>query len=339
MKSCLLVLLLAVSLHAAAQHHEYFTIAPVKKTSAGSYQYFLFQDIRDNRDDLGIVIEKKIFDYLATVLPKPALDSQFRRLFVGIAADTGNDTLLLQLRALRFSERTQQFGGTEAWAFIRVSLYASHSNQWVPLSTLDTVLYATKGDASRLVTRNAAAVITSFVETHKADRPAGAGFTWNEIASIDSLEKAMMPLYTAPKLKDGIYFSYSALRDQKPDIAKAVLHFQGDRLKSVSTQESGRDEVVESFYAVVAEGRFFVAGANGFYEVRRVGNDFVYSGPVKMSAKAEGVVAAQLAFGLAGGLLAGLPVSQFVPLTIDHRNGAPIIPASVLRSGRVKEKY
>ena len=334
MRYLLLATLLFVAVGATAQQHEYFKLAEPTAATGSSYRYFLFQDLRDRQDDLGVVIVKKVFDYKATVLPRPALDSQFRQLFSRFTPGAGNDTLLLQLRGLRFSERSQQFGGTEAWGYVRASLYAGANGRWLPLSTLDTVLYVTKGDASRGVLRDVGKLLTAFVEAGRGATPSPPGYEWEQLAAIDSLEKAQMPLYTATALQEGAYYSYAALRDQQPDLKGVTLHFRGDKLKYVTARNGNRDELVESLYAVVAQGRLFVAGTNGYSEATREGDSFYYTGSVKLTARGEGVVAAQLAFGLVGVLVAGLPSQHTVRLKIDHRNGAPLLPDDVARSAR-----
>lgn len=339
MRAPIFAFLLCLSFGACAQTPQYFSIPrPQAPAPASRFGHLLFQDIRPDTTDLGRVVES-LMNFHETVLPRPSLDTQLRQVLQVLRDGRGGDTLLFQLRAFQFVEQPARLFGSRGWCFLRASLYAADANGFAPLATLDTVLLVEGKNASPVLQRDAAALLTSFLQAHLADASPAEHYAAQTLRSIDSIEKARLPLYAAKDLKPGLYYTYAALRDQQPDVPLASLHFRGDRLKYVTIPNGGKDELVEDYYAVVSRNKIYVPGLLECYEVYRKGADLCYRGSVKLRATALQVGVGHLAFGLAGALLAGLPENRTVEFLIDHRTGAPVLPSQLQRTGRVGNVY
>ena len=71
---------------------------------------------------------------------------------------------------------------------------------------------------------------------------------------------------------------------------------------------------------VAFKGDLFIATEYGFYKLKKLGDDFYFTGKAKVTAKTGDVLAAGFFFGIFGTLLASSADATF-EMKIDHNNG------------------
>lgn len=90
----------------------------------------------------------------------------------------------------------------------------------------------------------------------------------------------------------------------------------------------------KELYALVYEGKPYIATAYGYYTLEKSGNDFFFTGKAKVTANSSDVIAASILFGVVGGMIA-TNASGIYEMQIDHVNGEfiPIRAVSEAESG------
>lgn len=320
----LLTMYLAVGSNVFSQEKKhYFEInLPEKKVPGSLYNSIRLLDAREDTTQMGIV-QKGAFNAKAKVIAARPLASQFTdimNVLIDSSAKTGE--LLFQLRQLSFAEITGAMG-EKGYCYVRASLYTPLADQYKQLATIDTVvLIKSSWDVTKPMFRNGSKVISDFIADHLLTDSGAAVFTYNDILQIDSIEKSHTKIYVDTGFKNGIYNTWYSFKQQVPD-KSAIAEFKNGKLKTVKTPgEDGKAEKIKSkdMYAVVVDGRPYIATEYGFYDLERKNGDLFFTGKAKVTANTGEVIAAGIFFGVIGSLIASNAESVF-EMKIDHLNG------------------
>ncbi|TCZ72161.1 hypothetical protein [Flaviaesturariibacter aridisoli] len=327
MKSFLSTLLLFAAFVAGAQHTDYFTIGlpeKVQPVSGARYGRVRLLDARYDSSSLGVV-QTGAFNRLASVVPKPALEVQLQGLVEAQGGRNAPGTLLFQLRDFRFAELTTSFR-EQGWCYLRANLYAeAGAGRYALLGTLDSMIHISALDVTRGLYRRASDLLADFLQAHLVQAAADTALlTYDQVLHLDSIEKQRLPLYGTDHYREGLYYSYAALAAQTPDIAEPLPQFsKKGSLKEVKIYMGEGQEVIppQDFYALVHDGRIWVATEFGYSPLRKEGNDFFFNGRLRKTVPTGKAIAFGVAFGLVGALMVADGELQESLLRIDHING------------------
>jgi hypothetical protein len=293
------------------------------------YKTIDFLDSRIEKRNMGIV-QLGVMNAKALVVPDPALPEQFQTMLDEVNGDTvGANSLLLQLRDFRFAELTSSFK-EEGWCYLRANLYTKEQTSCQLLAVLDTLIYFTAGDVTKSLLKKSSATLYTFLKENVVRKPADtASINFADVQNIDNLEKSKIMLYNTTSFVNGVYKTYNGFKDQKPDVPDFAISYDGNNhIKEVAlTDNNGKLKRMKpaDYYAIVKDGNMFIATEFGWYPLKKIDNDFYFLGKAKTSANSGNVIAAGVAFGLIGSLIASSASAEFVDMRIDHLNGGFIV--------------
>lgn len=325
MKTCFLLLVYLIgsnTVFSQEKKHAFEISLPERKITGSLYNSLRLLDVRDDTTQMGIV-QKGAFNAKARVIAARPLSVQLTDIMnalIDSSAKAGE--LLLQLRQLSFAEITGAMS-EKGYCYVRASLYTPVADQYKQLATIDTVvLIKSSWDVTKPMFRNGSKVISDFIANHLLTDSAAAVFSYNDILQVDSIEKSHTKIYVDTGFKNGIYNNWHSFKQQVPD-KNAIAEFKNGQLKTVKTTgEDGKEEKVKSkdMYAVVLDGKPYIATEYGFYGLERKNGDLFFTGKAKVTANTGDVIAAGIFFGVIGSLIASNAESVF-EMKIDHLNG------------------
>ena len=291
-------------------------------TTHSLYHYIELLDSRIDTSHYGI-IQTGAFNKKARLVPKVNLQTQLNRLFPTLIGNgSGTDTLLLQLRDFSLAEITG-YATERGYAYLRLALYAKKDDGYRPIALLDTAMVTKGMDVTVANKRKASKALMDFVNAHVGDAgSADTLYNLQEVKRIDSIEKTVIPLYTQMTLKDGVYNSFEAFRNQVPDeIIPLEVKQDGNTIAIQALNGSKRNRLkAKNVYAVVDKSQPYIATDYGFYRMDKQGEDFYFTGKAQVTANTGDIITAGLFFGIAGGLIASGANATF-DMKLDHLNG------------------
>ncbi|MEI9934317.1 MAG: hypothetical protein WDM71_05580 [Ferruginibacter sp.] len=318
----------------------FFSLTPVQtKISNSLYNTLQVFDQRPDTADFGFM-ELGSFATRKTISVRTPLSQQFPVFLNSITdASSHNGTLVLQIKRFNFTTIRQQYG-SKAYAFLRLRLYGkTDSSGYHQLNILDTTVIVNfgtifKGSLQKRSFIATMQAITNFIETNLNHTPEkSSAYTISDIKNIDSAEKSRLALYTAASLKDGIYPDFTSFKNQQPDsIIKYTVRFKedaGEKNQVGNPEGFSIDLPITSFYAIVYQGKLYVANKYGFYLVEKKGNDFYFTGTIDVSPDENAVLATDVATHVLLGSLGGIADAIAAPkhgkatfeLKIDYMKG------------------
>lgn len=301
---------------------------PKTKVSGSRYSRIYFYDGRPDTVGYG-TIQVSATNIPKRVFANPSLSVQCQTIIDSLneSSDSAKKELLLHLRHLSFSETTG-FASEKGFCLMRAALYVRHSaGIYQKLAFIDTLVVTTKTfDATRSIMKKAGNVLTDFITQNITKTPEDTTiYKTGDIKYADNVEKSRLPLYASEIYKDGIYLTYESFSKQKPDKnVKAEIVF--DVLEKVSTVDViGKEEKMsaEDVYAVVFQGKPYMATEYGYYPLVKNHGDFYYTGRASLTGNGNKVFWAQYNFGLVGALIAASEKGTFL-IKIDHLTGNPM---------------
>ncbi|RYZ98807.1 MAG: hypothetical protein EOP47_18415 [Sphingobacteriaceae bacterium] len=316
-----LIFILAACLCVKAQTTEDFTIKLTDSTVIKNslYDHINVLDVRLNPTNYGTV-QVGAFNRRTKVMPVKPLETQFRDILASVIdSNAQKGELLLQVRKFGFGELTSGFS-ENGYGYFRLGLYARNGDNYQKLKTIDTVINVSSVDVTHKLFRVTSEYLTHFITSNLTRHPSGSLYNYNDLVKIDSIEKQQIPLYTAEKYTDGIYVSYKSFFNQTPD-KQGEVKVTTETIKSVKIPDAkGKLNTVSAkeLYAVVFEGRLYIATNYGFYPLIKQNNDFKYTGRGRSTIGNS--IATSAMFGLAGALISANP-SGIYELKLDYVNG------------------
>jgi hypothetical protein len=231
--------------------------------------------------------------------------------------------LLLQLRQFNFAEITGAMS-EKGYCYLRAQLYSKAGKHYQEISSIDTVIFIKALDVTKALFRKGSEAITDFIAANLIKKPDSISIFYSlaDINKIDSIEKRKMLLYNVSSFSDGLYLTFESFANQIPD-RKEMVEMKNENIIGIRVQgASGKPEKIKAknVYAIVHNGRPFIATEYGYYPLQKRDGDFYFTGKAKVTANTGDVIAANVFFGILGGLIASNADATF-EMKIDHLNG------------------
>jgi hypothetical protein len=328
-----LLLSLPASITFAQKHTEEFQLPKPESIVSGSlYNRIQLLDLREDTTIVG-VIQTGGFNRQTRLIPNPNLDRQLSFVLREMAppATAQEGELLLRLRQFRISEITAGLSET-GYCVLQADLLTNTNGQYQMLARLDE-LEEVRGklDVTKSTIERGSRLLLNFLAQNLNRRPTGNTFlTYKEVLFLDSVEKQLVPVYNLTGgFTDGLYQTYSDFAKQSPQ-EQLTAEARDGQLYKVRSAEYGNGKRGDKIkpgdaYAIVHKGVPYIGTDYGYYELRKEENEFIFTGKVKATPANAGVIAASVAFGLIGGLIASSATgNDLYEMKIDYRNGNPI---------------
>lgn len=296
------------------------------------YSYFKFIDSRLDTVNLGVV-QKGAFNRKAWVKNQVPLVQQFDSVFNRVNVFNANkgDTLVFQLRNMKFAELTEAFKET-GYFYLRGTLYKKEGARYNEISKIDTVAQFNAMDVTKKNFKNGTMVLLNYFKKGIALEPVNVLYTEEQLYDIDNVEKQKIPLYTAQTYKDGIYKNFESFKNLTPqyDSIKVEKNKKGKVLSVSYKGDTGKYFKADPkfFYGVIHEGKPYICTEYGIYQLTKTNDNFYYTGRVRVNANQGDVVMASALFGIIGGLVASNNSDKCVVM-IDHLSGESVIDAKL----------
>jgi hypothetical protein len=332
-----LLLSLPASISFAQKHKQEFQLAfPETKVSNSFYNRIQLLDVRDDTTNLGFV-QTGNSNRKEILIANPALGKQLR-IILGELVDSAtaqSGELLLRLSHFRFSEITSTYSEI-GYCHLGGELMVKREGGYQLLDTLNTLIKLEVDgqspkprDVTDPLLKAGINRINTFLAKNLTRAAGGRVYSDTDVQNLDSFMKRNLPVYNATTYTNGLYKTYDAFMAQKPD-AQISAEVKGDKLRRIwqVTPEGEREQRPNpaKIYGLVVEGIPYIATEFGYYPMRKVKDDFVFEGKMRIGSNDAIMMTAGM-FGLAGALI-GMAVSPKVSDTyemkIDFRTGQPV---------------
>ncbi len=327
----ILFLLASSSLSFAQKRIKDFEISfPDEKVAGSIYNTLHVVDIRDDTTHLGIVqlgaSNKKVF-----LMAERPLQEQMQDVLKTLNdSDAQDGELLMLIRRFSFAEITNTFFKERGYCQFRAALFVKKEKEYQQLDAIDTVIVVGSMDVTRAMFRKASEVITNFIKTNiTKSESKGKILSLDQILAIDSREKEYLAVYNTMSYKDGLYKTYKSFANQTPDEQEILVEVSIDNNIKAVKKETGKGKqeriLSKDIYAIVYEGKPYIATSYGFYPLKKRKNDFYFTGKEKISsnisANTKEAIMTGVFFGLTGVLIASSPQHTYFDMKIDHISG------------------
>lgn len=316
-----LLLLSCINLY--AQNKQEFELSPPEvKVKNSLYNSIKLLDCRSDTTNIGFV-QTGLFNRKATVVAKKPLAQQFSILLNSLTDSTAkHGELLLQLRQLGFAEVTGSVS-EKGYCYFNAQLYSKKAGQYQLTSAIDTVVLVKAMDVTNGLLKAGSATIGNFIAANLLQQPhEGNFYTYREVLKMDSVEKRKIKLYNTATYVDGLYSNYKLFMEQTPDKQIVVEGYQiyPDAVKAKDENGKLKKVQAQNIYAIVYKGQPYIASKHEYYPLKKVKDDFLFTGTAKVTASTGDVVAATMLFGGLAGLAVSNAEATF-EMKIDHKNG------------------
>ena len=277
---------------------------------------------------MGIVfLDHGFGDRKTTVIFKTPFSAQLTEFLNSVTDSTAKyGELLLQIRKFNF---VQTSGGTysKRYCYIRAEIYSMKNDLYQQLAFIDTLIITKSYNATKKILKDASLTISNFIANNLVKETTDSNYySLSDILKIDSIEKQRIFVYTTSTYSDGLYLTYKSFMNQTAD-KQITAKMSGKEISSVKTSgENGKPVHVKAkeVYAIVYNGQPFIATEYGYFQLKKINDDFIFTSKAKATANNEDVMVATLAFGIIGGILASNVTGTF-EMKIDHVDGKFII--------------
>ena len=222
----------------------------------------------------------------ASLILKAPLQTVVNRLMDSLTGRAGgNGSLVFQLRDFNFVEEEET-----RYCYLMATLYAAAGSGYKKLLDLDTVIMMTAGNMSnirRMLTPEASNILADFIVRGLVMEPTDSAiYNLGDIRRIDSIEKRRIPVYNDTSYVDGIYFSYAAFQQQRPDRQAMVKEKKDHSIVAVTMLDAQAHPVKvkpRDIYALVSRGKPFIATPYGYYPLVRFGDELFFTGQLPVA--------------------------------------------------------
>jgi len=322
--TCLLALHLFQA-EAQKRREEKYTIAlPEQKIPDSRYNSLQFVDGRADTSGMGIV-QLGAFNKKAFVVPETPLDQQFHTIFGQLTdASAKQGECIFLLRQLSFAEITKAMS-ERGYCYLRATMFAKAGEGYQKINDIDTVVVIKAFDVTKAMFRQGSQSICEFIGQNLQKAPEAEHlYSLADIHALDSVEKRLIPVYNTDTYTEGVYKTWEAFKQQKPEITGATIELDNEGQYVVKViNEKGKKEKIRSkeLYGMVYQGKPYIATEFGYYPLDKKTDNFYFTGKTRVAASQGDIMAASMFFGLLGGLLASQPVEAVFEMKVDHVSG------------------
>lgn len=291
---------------------------PKHKPVKSLYKTIAFLDSRRDTSSIGVLdsSRKKLVRLTLQTPVQPQLDNILSA-FTDERA--GDGELLFQLRRFSFAEQAMT-----RYCYLIATLYKKDGDRYTRLADLDTVMSInTPGKVKEALGDIANDILDKFIAKSITLAPPGnQSYSLAEIRQMDAVEKKQLPLYTATAYVNGLYSRYASFVNQTPDLKGEVKTNDSGRITDIRIDDPKWKKTREHIYAVVYKDTPYVVTHYGYYPLEKIGDDFYFTGDLRVNATAGELTGSQLALGLVGRSVVGAAGNRSTyQVVIDHHNG------------------
>jgi hypothetical protein len=260
----------------------------------------------------------------ATVIFKPSLAEQLTAFIPKRIDSTNTRELVILIKKLEFMERSIGFL-EEGQMVFDAELYEYDGQHYYFIQPIVKGIKVVQEDVTQSLLQQSCEYLTSLLPEYvnksgNHDKP----LSYIELVKADSLAKRTIKVYNTESFPDGVYITYNAFKELKPDYQVKVV---GKRMKIKSVTVTGKDgmpkEVFrDKVYVLVTDGIPFIATLKGYYPLRFRNDDFTFVGKVHQEATASQIVNAGVMFGLLGILVVQGGENTFYLTKINYKDGS-----------------
>lgn len=294
------------SIPAKAQKVQEFSfIQPQYKVANSLYNKISVLDLRADTTVLGIV-QKGMSNKKAVLIAKQPLELQLQNMLAMlIDSSAKSNELLMVIKRLTFSELTTAFSEKGFLKFNAV-LYVKQSNGYLQLALIDQTLETSAMDVTNGLLKKGSGVVSEFVANNLKLVPSSTTlYDYANIKSDNDVDKESMPVYFTEIYTDGVYKNYESFCKQIPNGSISVDKDSVGKgtVKSLRIDGKFRKVNPAEVFAIVYNGKPYIATKYGYFPLKKVDNSFTFIGKVSTATTSD-ITMASVAFGALGGLIA-----------------------------------
>jgi hypothetical protein len=310
------------NLNLYAQNAYKFELPPVQvKVSNSLYNSLEVIEQRGDTAWMGF-IHTGMMDQYKNVKPATPLSGQFKSLFNAVIDSSARGgKLILQITRLVFAEREHSYID-EAFFNMRANLYSKTGPYYQRVASIDTLVIKSAIDPTNKILKSGKEIMTDLIIKNLKVKPSGSIYSYSDLMNISNIEKKAIPLYNTDIYTDGLYMNYHSFKNQMPD---RQLIIDSADLNSCEIRTIEGDGITlkvkaRNVYAIVYNGNPYVVSEGKYYPLKKIGNDFFFTGKARVSVIPSDELVSDIAGSLAENTIFGMPTHE-VEMRIDYKNG------------------
>jgi len=230
---------------------------------------------------------------------------------------SGNGAILFQLKRFSFAEPART-----RYCYLSAAIYALKDEGYAKLASLDTTLVITyAAELPSVLAQEANQVIDDFIaKAILLPATTAAVYNYNDLVHIDSVEKRKIPVYNTSTYTEGLYGTYNAFMNQRPDVRGEVKEKSDGKLSIRILDPKWEDpKGLTHIFAVVYKGVPYVVTHYGDYPLQKQNDDFYFTGKLRVTPATDGKAGVDVSSGLMG-ILPSADKADYRVL-LDHTSG------------------
>jgi len=230
---------------------------------------------------------------------------------------SGNGAILFQLKRFSFAEPART-----RYCYLSAAIYALKDEGYAKLASLDTTLVITyAAELPSVLAQEANQVIDDFIaKAILLPATTAAVYKYDDLVHIDSVEKRKIPVYNTSTYTEGLYGTYNAFMNQRPDVRGEVKEKSDGKLSIRILDPKWEDpKGLTHIFAVVYKGVPYVVTHYGDYPLQKQNDDFYFTGKLRVTPATDGKAGVDVSSGLMG-ILPSADKADYRVL-LDHTSG------------------
>ena len=289
---------------------------PPRKPVKSLYRVIAFFDSRQDTT-IGTWLSGPDNKPVRLVLKTPVQPQLVNILNAYTDAGSGNGAILFQLKRFSFAEPART-----RYCYLSAAIYALKDEGYAKLASLDTTLVITyAAELPSVLAQEANQVIDDFI-ANAILLPATAAvvYKYDDLVHIDSVEKRKIPVYNTTTYAEGLYGTYNAFMNQRPDVKGEVKEKSDGKLSIRILDPKWEDpKGLKHIFAVVYKGVPYVVTHYGDYPLQKQNDDFYFTGKLRVTPATDGKAGVDVSSGLMG-ILPSADKADYRVL-LDHTTG------------------
>jgi len=289
---------------------------PPRKPVKSLYRVIAFFDSRQDTT-IGTWLSGPDNKPVRLVLKTPVQPQLVNILNAYTDAGSGNGAILFQLKRFSFAEPART-----RYCYLSAAIYALKDEGYAKLASLDTTLVITyAAELPSVLAQEANQIIDDFIaKAILLPATTAMVYNYNDLVHIDSVEKRKIPVYNTNTYTEGLYGTYNAFMNQRPDVRGEVKEKSDGKLSIRILDPKWEDpKGLTHIFAVVYKGVPYVVTHYGDYPLQKQNDDFYFTGKLRVTPATDGKAGVDVSSGLMG-ILPSADKADYRVL-LDHTSG------------------
>lgn len=260
----------------------------------------------------------------ATVVFKPSLAQQLTAMIPNSADSAWTKELVLLINNLEFMEGSSGYSEKGIMVF-EGALYEKDSLQYYLIQPISKEIQLLKTDVTQELLQLGCDYFTSLLpefahKTSNRDNP----LTYIELVKADSLAKRKIKAYNTDSIPNGVYSTYQAFKELKPDYQAKVVR-KKMKIKSVTVPGSDglpKEVFRGKVFVLVTDGIPFISTFKGYYPLRFKEDEYTFVGKVHLDATQSQKSSASAMLGLLGYMMVQGGSDVYYLTKINYKDGS-----------------